>query len=78
MDIHELKTWPDSFIEVFMEKKTFELRKNDRDFKIGDMVILKEYDPETGYTGKSLSRKIIYILKNFEGLDKDFVILQLA
>ena len=38
MKIHELKTLPEYFDAVFMGKKNFEIRKNDRDYKVGDYV----------------------------------------
>lgn len=40
--VHELKTWNEYFEAVFMGHKTFEVRKNDRDFKKGDTLILKD------------------------------------
>lgn len=43
---HELKIWPQYFCRVEDGSKTFEVRKNDRGFQLGDTVILKEYDPE--------------------------------
>jgi len=62
--IHELKTWPSYFQEVFMSHKTFEARENDRDFKIGDTLILREWDNENKvYTGRSLARTVTYILQ---------------
>ena len=45
MKVHELKTWPSFFHDVVIGQKTFEFRKNDRDFKEGDILFLKEYDP---------------------------------
>lgn len=42
---HELKTLPVYFDAVKRGDKTFEVRKNDRDFQTGDVLILKEYDP---------------------------------
>jgi len=61
--IHELKTWTEYFEEVFMSHKTFEVRENDRDFKVGDMLNLKEYDYKTStYTGRQLTRTVTYIL----------------
>ena len=32
---HDLKTWPEYFAEIANGNKTFELRKNDRDFESG-------------------------------------------
>lgn len=64
---HELKTHPAPFQAARSEVKTFELRKNDRDFKVNDTLILREFDPLTGYTGALLLRRITYILTdNFE------------
>lgn len=57
--VHELKILPGYFEAVFMGTKTFEIRKNDRDYKVGDMLILKEWNGR--YTGKKLARKVIYI-----------------
>lgn len=77
--IHELKIHPEYYWEVFLSHKTFEIRKNDRDFKTGDMVILKEWNPITKlYTGNKLARKIIYVLKDVEGLEKDFILMSIA
>ena len=61
---------------ILSGKKTFELRKNDRNFDVGDRLDLMEYDLEKGYTGKHLHRWITHILKENSFLDlKDYVIL---
>lgn len=41
--IHALKTLPEYFEAVWENKKTFELRKNDRDFKVGDYLAFNEW-----------------------------------
>jgi len=43
--IHELKIWPEFYHAVLSGEKTFELRKNDRDFHVGDVLHLKEFIP---------------------------------
>jgi len=58
---HELKTNPDPFGALFTKEKTAEFRKNDRGFKIGDTLILKEYNSFTAYTGRYLLRKVTHI-----------------
>lgn len=59
--IHALKTLPEYFEAVRQNEKTFELRKNDRDFKVGDYLALNEWDGEK-YTGRSQLVKVRYIL----------------
>jgi len=66
MELHKLRTWPDEFWAVKFSDKTFDYRKNDRDFKIGDLVLLKEYDPDeemgNEYTGQRFLCEITYII----------------
>ena len=67
--IHELKTWPAFYDSLVRGNKKFELRKNDRDFQIGDMVQLKEYDPNVDYyTGRYIIARINYILLTAESM----------
>lgn len=74
MKTHELKILPKYFKDVVDGYKKFELRKNDRDFQIGDSLLLKEFDGD--YTGESIQVVITYILFGGDyGLDKDYVIL---
>lgn len=72
---HELKTLPEYFKAVVENKKTFEVRKNDRNFKVGDILILKEWTPENNYTGNEISKKITYILNNLDYCKENYVIL---
>lgn len=48
MKVHVLKTWPVPFKLLIDGDKTHEYRKNDRDYKVGDALLLKLYEPETG------------------------------
>lgn len=45
--MHTLRTWPDAFYAVLDGSKNFEHRKNDRQFRQGDKVILHAWDPAT-------------------------------
>lgn len=78
--MHHLKILPKYFEDVQAGKKNFEIRENDRDFKVGDILILKEYENEK-YTGRIVKRKVNYILygdKPFTlGLAKGYCILGL-
>lgn len=60
---HHIKILPDYFGFIVTGRKQFELRKNDRDFRPGDRVILQEFD-EGHYTGQEISVKIKYVLKD--------------
>lgn len=59
---HDLKIIPQYFEDVMTGKKKFEIRKNDRDYKVGDIFILREWEPDKGYTGRSFMQCIVYIL----------------
>ncbi|AWV98701.1 DUF3850 domain-containing protein [Arcticibacterium luteifluviistationis] len=73
---HELKILPQYFEEVKNRNKTFELREDHRNYKVGDTLRLLEFDNDQ-YTGRACNRTILYILKDVEqyGLKKGFVIL---
>ena len=75
--IHELKIWNEYFEEVFMRHKTFEVRKADRPFAKGDILILKEWNPKTEqYTGREMARGVSYVLEGGQfGVEKGFVVM---
>lgn len=76
MTTHELKTWPEYFHAVWQRKKTFEVRKNDRDYKVGDYLILRAWDPiESEYTGSWIELRITYILDDSRFVKEGFVVL---
>jgi hypothetical protein len=66
---HELKVWPEFWRELADGSKTFEIRRNDRGYDVGDTLHLREYDPRTGkYSGRELTRTVTYIT-DFEQQD---------
>lgn len=86
--VHDLKTLPVYFDAVERGEKTFEIRRDDRGFQKGDIVRLKRFDPELGYTSipgegrfsvKSIDRRIAWILTGGQfGLEPGYVILALG
>lgn len=66
MTKHSVKIIPAYFDAVKNGLKTFEIRKLDRDYNIGDTLILSEWQPETlsagSYTGRRVKVTILYIL----------------
>lgn len=74
---HNLKLIPKYYEVAEKGIKTFELRKNDRNFKEGDTVTLEEFNPENKYyTGRKFHVVITFILTSyqFEGIEEGFVI----
>lgn len=62
---HDLKCLPEYFRHIEDRSKGFELRKNDRDFRVGDTVMFWEWSEETRYTGyKSRTVTISYVLQH--------------
>jgi hypothetical protein len=78
--VHSLKTWPEYYEAMATRLKKFELRKNDRNFQVGDFLRLQEYDPKTNqYTGRETTVEIFYILEGGTfGLDKGYCVMSVA
>ncbi|PWJ41085.1 DUF3850 domain-containing protein [Sediminitomix flava] len=76
---HTLKILPKYFDEVVKKRKACELRKNDRDFRVGDALHLREFN-NGEFTGRECSRVITHILRDCEqyGLKRGFVILSMT
>ena len=76
--VHELKIYPKYFNPILEGKKSFEIRKDDRGFQVGDKVILKEWN-NIEYSGREIHAYINYILDDkFIGLAKGYVALSLS
>lgn len=58
---HELKTWPTPFQAVFDGRKRYEIRAADRPFEVGDELLLREWIPESGYSGRVITATITYM-----------------
>lgn len=60
---HELKTWPQYYDSIISGDKTFEVRKADRTFSVGDTLVLQCYDPDVAaYMGQQIEVEVTYIL----------------
>lgn len=80
MKTHELKISPKYYLLVSNGTKKFEVRLNDRDFKEGDTVILKEFNvAENIFTGCELTFKIGFVLNlgDFFFNENKFVVFSL-
>ena len=82
---HDLKVWPEQFRALDEGDKNFEVRYNDRDFKVGDFLNLLEWCPilgeiceDAGYTGGMLGRRVTHILEGGSfGVEPGYVIMSL-
>ena len=81
---YEVKSWPWFFEPMCAGKKKHDMRdKRDRAYKIGDRMLLREWDPRTSkYTGREAVALITYITSNdapcamsSNALDRDACIL---
>ena len=73
---HRLKLAKMFFNAVDTGKKSFELRKNDRNYQIGDILELHEMS-DGEETGRVTEKQVIYILEGFKGLEEGYCILGL-
>lgn len=49
MKIHDLKCWPANFTYAKAGVKTVELRNNDRNYRVGEILKLRKWDATEGY-----------------------------
>lgn len=85
MTTHDLKVWPDFFSAIDCGEKPFEVRKNDRDYRVGDTLRLREYAPGPDeYTGRQIERTVSYIISGDDvlgfafGVRPGFVVMGLS
>lgn len=77
---HLLKCHPRPFAAVMDGSKTFEWRKFDRDYQVGDMLLLSEFDPDKSeaYTGICLYRRVTYMISEGFCIPPGYCIMGIA
>lgn len=84
--VYKVKSWTAFFQAFKAGEKTHDLRDlKDRKYKVGDYLVLQEYDPFRGkYTGEEMTMKITYITSSdtpcafsSSALEKGYCILSL-
>lgn len=77
--IHQLKIAPKYFNAVVSEQKKAELRKDDRGYKVGDVLSLCEWK-HGAYTGREWAAVITHILHVGEvmGVSEKWVMLSIS
>jgi len=71
---HYLKTLTEYFDAVESGTKTFEVRYNDKNYKVGDYLILQDWN---GWerTGREIKVEVTYVLDNTDYCKDRYVIL---
>ena len=80
MNTHHLKIWPEYYKEVVEGRKKAEVRVNDRNFQVGDILVLQEYNPVRDYyTGNIVTVNVTHILplKKILSLEANIVVLSI-
>ena len=58
----EKKTWPEYFQKILDGDKTYEVRLADFECEEGDVLVLKEWNPDTKeYTGREVEKEVTSI-----------------
>lgn len=83
MRIHKLKLDAAYYDDSEKGIKTFEIRENDRDYKVGDILELREWvwsglERKGTYTGRVHWKVITYILDDEEYLYEGFVCIAVS
>jgi len=61
---HEKKIWPEYFQKILDGKKTYDLRLANWECNEGDILVLKEWDPQTeSFTGRIIEKEVTYVGK---------------
>lgn len=79
--IHELKIKQCYLIHIVEGRKTFDIRKNDRDFQVGDIIkwLPLEDDNYDVYAYNPIrDYRINYVLSDFSGLQQNHVCLAIT
>jgi hypothetical protein len=78
--VHELKTWPEFFSAILDGRKPFEIRENDRDFDVGDVLHLREWEPDRcAYTGRETRVRVTYFVgRGAWGLPPNLCVMGIA
>lgn len=80
MTRHELKVHPQFWRGIVNGAKPFEVRRDDRNFRVGDTIDLREFDPEFGFVNSrnAVSMIVTFVLKHEDfplGLKRGYVVL---
>ena len=77
-NVHYLKVECEFYTPLSMHLKNFEVRKNDRNYQVNDILIFREWSADIeAYTGFVLCAQISYILDDPRYCKEGYVVLGL-
>ena len=74
--VHQIRIGTTFFDDAAAGVKPFTIRKNDRNYKVGDILEKMEFD-EGKYTGRSLRQEVVYMLEDYAGIVEGYCIMGL-
>ena len=77
MTTHELKIAPGYYEDVRCGLKRVEVRKNDRGFRVGDVLTLRKWSNVFGYSGQAFDVRVTHVLSFQDGLTPGYVALSI-
>ncbi|GAA3175948.1 DUF3850 domain-containing protein [Rhodococcus baikonurensis] len=81
MTIHEIKLDRKWFDRVANGTKRVEIRRADRDYQIGDQLVMREYEMTIladRYTEREVTVNVTHVLYSIPGLSADYVALSIS
>ena len=75
--VHQIRLGESFFEDAYTNDKSFELRKNDRGYKKGDILELMEF-ADGRNTGRMVRKLVTYILEDYTGLEDGYCIMATA
>lgn len=80
---HMLKVWPEFWEPLKDESKPFEVRRFDRDYRVGDVLILQLWSPimqdyiyDSDGVPETLSRRVTFLLPGGQfGIEEGFCVM---
>lgn len=84
---HILKTWPNVFEAIEDGRKRFEWRQDDRGFEVGDILVLRKWDPVdrhfpnaatwSDFRPYEVRMRVTYILRGLFGVPPGYCVMSI-
>lgn len=75
----KIKCWPEFFEPIAKNEKRGEFRLDDRDYRVGDTLIIQEWSPNNlRYTGRQVKRLVTHkVSGGYFGIPKGYCMLSI-